>query len=154
MAEIRFYHLQKAQLEDVLTVILERAYQRGNRILVLTDTEERAENLSHHLWIYSPDSFLPHGTKKDGDSSMQPIYLTSEPVNSNRSDILILTEGVDYPNSLDFKLICNIFDGNDERILNIARAKWKLLKEAGHTLVYYQQSASGKWEEQARAGES
>ena len=36
MSEIRFYHLQRASLEDTLPVILERAYGRGDRILVMT----------------------------------------------------------------------------------------------------------------------
>ena len=40
MSEIRFYHLQRASLEDTLPVILERAYSRGERTLVLHTTRE------------------------------------------------------------------------------------------------------------------
>ena len=68
MSEIRFYHLQRASLEDTLPVILERAYGRGDRILVMTGSNERAEALASHLWTYRPESFLPHGTAKDGDA--------------------------------------------------------------------------------------
>ena len=43
MSEIRFYHLQRASLEDTLPVILERACGRGDRILVMTGSSERAD---------------------------------------------------------------------------------------------------------------
>jgi DNA polymerase IIIc chi subunit len=35
MSEIRFYHLQRASLEDNMPVILERAYVRCDRTLVI-----------------------------------------------------------------------------------------------------------------------
>ena len=89
MSEIRFYHLQRASLEDTLPVILERAYGRGDRILVMTGSSERAEALASHLWTYKPDSFLPHGTAKDGAAAEQPIYLTAEAENPNAAKLLM-----------------------------------------------------------------
>ena len=77
MSEIRFYHLQRASLEDTLPVILERAYGRGDRILVMTGSSERAEALAAHLWTYKPDSFLPHGTAKDGAAATAMSSLPS-----------------------------------------------------------------------------
>jgi len=44
-----------------------------------------------------------------------------------------------------------MFDGNDETAVAAARERWKTYKEAGHRLVYFQQSAAGKWEEKARS---
>ena len=41
MTEIRFYHLQRARLEDTLPVMLERCYARGERTLVLAGSPER-----------------------------------------------------------------------------------------------------------------
>jgi len=151
MSEIRFYHLQRASLEDTLPVILERAYGRGERTLVMAGSLERVEALSAHLWTYKPDSFLPHGTAKDGTAAEQPIYLTAEPENPNAAKLLILCDGAERADCGEFPLVCEMFDGNDDMAVAAARERWKAYKDAGHKLVYFQQSAAGKWEEKARS---
>jgi DNA polymerase-3 subunit chi len=151
MSEIRFYHLQRASLEDTLPVILERAYGRGDRTLVMAGSPERVEALAAHLWTYKPDGFLPHGTAKDGHASEQPIYLTAEAENPNGAKLLILCDGAARADCGDFALVCELFDGNDETAVAAARERWKVYKEAGHKLVYFQQSPAGKWEEKARS---
>ena len=150
MSEIRFYHLQRASLEDTLPVILERAYGRGDRIMVMTGTSERAEALAAHLWTYKPESFLPHGTAKDGNVADQPIFLTAEAVNANNAKLLILCDGATRADVSEFSLVCEMFDGNDEGAVTAARERWKAYKDAGHGLIYFQQSPAGKWDEKAR----
>jgi DNA polymerase-3 subunit chi len=151
MSEIRFYHLQRASLEDTLPVILDRAYGRGDRTLVMAGSTERVEALAAHLWTYRPDSFLPHGTAKDGTPSEQPIYLTAEPENPNAAKLLILCDGAARADLGEFPLVCEMFDGNDETAVTAARERWKSYKDAGHKLIYFQQSPAGKWEEKARS---
>jgi DNA polymerase-3 subunit chi len=151
MSEVRFYHLQRASLEDTLPVILERCYTRGDRTLVMTGSPERAEALAGHLWTYRPDSFLPHGTAKDGAAAEQPIFLTADEDNPNGAKVLILCDGATRAEIGTFPLVCEMFDGNDETTVAAARERWKAYKEAGHKLVYYQQSPAGKWEEKARS---
>jgi len=151
MSEIRFYHLRRASLEDTLTVILERAYGRGERTLVMASSAERVEALAAHLWTYRPDSFLPHGTAKDGASADQPIYLTAAAENPNAAKLLILCDGAARADCGDFPLVCEMFDGNDETAVAAARERWKSYKDAGHKLIYFQQSPAGKWEEKARS---
>ena len=151
MSEIRFYHLQRASLEDTLPVILERAYTRGDRTLVMAGSAERVEALAAHLWTYRPDSFLPHGTIKDGSAGEQPIYLTAEAENPNGAKLLILCDGAERADCGDFPLVCEMLDGNDEIAVAAGRERWKAYKAAGHKLVYYQQSPAGKWEEKARS---
>jgi len=151
MSEIRFYHLQRAALEDTLPVILERAYGRGDRTLVVAGSAERVEALTAHLWTYRPDSFLPHGSAKDGDSAEQPIYLTASEDNPNKASLLILCDGAARTDVGAFPLVCEMFDGNDETAVGAARERWKQYKDSGHRLIYFQQSPAGKWEEKARS---
>jgi DNA polymerase-3 subunit chi len=162
VTEVRFYHLQRARLEEVLPVILERCHQRGERVLVLAGSTERVEALAALLWTYKPDSFLPHGTARDGEAARQPIYLaTSEGEGEtqngglngapNGAPVLILSDGAQHPRVGDFKLVCALFDGHDEAAVAAARTQWKACKEAGHAVVYFQQADSGKWQETARA---
>lgn len=152
MSEIRFYHLQRAVLEDALPVMLERAYGRGDRVLVMTGSAERAEALTAHLWTYRPDSFLPHGSAKDGEAAEQPVYLTAGEEIPNAARLLILCDGAARDDVGAFPLVCEMLDGNDDAAVAAARERWKIYLQAGHQLVYYQQSPAGKWEEKARSG--
>ena len=164
MTEVRFYHLQRARLEEVLPVILERCHQRAERVLVLAGSTERVEALAALLWTYRPDSFLPHGTARDGEAARQPIFLTTpegaisegatpqgDGDNPNSAPVLILSDGARHPRIGDFKLVCELFDGHDAAAVAAARSQWKTCKEAGHAVIYFQQAETGKWQETARA---
>jgi DNA polymerase III subunit chi len=157
VTEVRFYHLQRARLETVLPVILERCHQRGERALVLAGSPERVEALAALLWTYKPDSFLPHGTARDGEAAAQPIFLApAEPEdqaveNPNAASVLILSDGARHPAIGEFRLACELFDGHDETAVTAAREQWRRYRAAGHTVVYFQQDDAGKWQETARA---
>ncbi|HVJ34136.1 MAG TPA: DNA polymerase III subunit chi [Terriglobia bacterium] len=150
MTEIRFYHLQRAKLEDVLPTMLERAYGRGQRALVALGSVERVEALAAQLWTYRPESFLPHGTSKDGEAAAQPIFLTDQGDNPNQARLLFLCDGAQREDLSPFELVCELFDGNDDAVVSAARQRWRDYKAAGHTLIYFQQDDSGRWEEKAR----
>ncbi len=145
MTEVRFYHMERQSLEQVLPGLVTRALENGHRILVKTVDEKEAERLSEHLWVYRPDVFIPHGTKKDGHESLQPVYLTSSNDNPGNTDTIILTQGTTAENIGNYKLCCEILDGRDPGQIDAARARWKIYKESGHALTYWQQGEKS-WE--------
>lgn len=148
MTEIRFYHLEQQSLEQVLPALLSKALENGHRILVKTSDDHTAERLNEYLWTYNPNSFLPHGSKKDGNAEQQPIWLTSEENNPNEADVLILTNGATSDSMDEFKLCCELFDGRDPNIVSEARTRWKAYQEADHDLTYWQQGTNG-WEKKS-----
>src|SRR6476619_4747087 len=87
MTEIYFYHLERRSLEEVLPSLLERSLERGWRAVVQAASEERVEALDTLLWTYREESFLPHGTKRDGDPDMQPVYLTTSEEHPNGATV-------------------------------------------------------------------
>lgn len=147
MTDIRFYHLQSQSLEQALPALLSKALEKFSRVVVKTPDDKEAERLCESLWIARPDSFLPHGTAKDGFAEEQPVWLTPSEENPNGADVLILTGGAQTEKSGDFKLCCEIFDGRDENAVKEARARWKTYKDAGHSVTYFQQNATGGWEQ-------
>lgn len=144
--QVDFYHLQNQTLEEVLPKLLEKAYAAGKNTVVKVGTSERVEFLSSHLWTYDDTSFLPHGTRKDGNGEMQPIWLTSGEDIPNGASFLFLVDGAQVePDRLEnIERIFNIFDGNSADAVNQARHFWKTLKEKNHTLSYWQQE-NGRW---------
>lgn len=146
MTEIAFYHLERTPLAQVLPKLLEKTMDAGKRALVLTGSVERSESLSQALWTYDADSWLPHGTMKDGNAQDQPVWISSDGENLNKATFLFLTDGVTSEWVDAYERAFELFDGNDEAAVQAARQRWKFYKDAGHDLTYWQQTGQGKWE--------
>lgn len=151
MSRVDFYHLQSQPLEAVLPKLLEKAYATGKSTLLRIGTDERVEFLNGILWTYSDQSFLPHGSRKDGNAELQPIWLTSGTDNPNMSSLLFLVDGAKAAaDELEkFSRVFNLFDGHSEEALAQARTFWKEVKAAGHECHYWQQDTNGSWKEKA-----
>jgi len=147
MTDVRFYHMRTKRLEQALPEILAKALERGRRAVVKASSAERISALDAALWTHDPASFLPHGSSRDGHESLQPVWLTLEDENPNNADMLVLTDGAESQTIKDFALCCELFDGNDDEAVEAARARWKIYKEQGHSVTYFQQDDAGKWEQ-------
>lgn len=149
MTRFDFYHLQKSTLEQVLPKLCEKAYMGGARIKVLVGTPERVEFINSLLWTYNEESFLPHGSPKDGFTESQPIFISSEEANENNASLLILVDGATPDTDIlrAYERVLNIFDGNNEFSLNNARTYWKEIKDFGGELHYWQQNDKGIFEQ-------
>ena len=152
MPEILFYSLERKSLEDVLPDLLERTAGRGWRAVVRVDSDERMRALDVHLWTYSEQSFLAHGTPDLGHSARQPVYLTTGKENPNNAAVLFLA-GSEVPSEwtrefADFTRIVVIFDGQNPEISNAAEASFRSAQQSGHQTAFWRQSQSGKWQQQ------
>lgn len=153
MSEALFYHLERKSLDDVLPGLLERTRERGWRAVVQVGSAERMAALDTHLWTYSEQSFLAHGTAADGHKPRQPIFLTTEEENPNSAQVLFLVGGAipsdwSSPSLAGLERIVLLFDGRDPETLEAARAAWRNAKEASHDATYWKESPNGKWEKQ------
>ncbi len=149
MTDIRFYHLQKQNLDQALPLILEKALSAGHKIVVQMQNADEVERMNKILWTYKPASFLPHGSKKNGHDSDQPIWLTDKTENPNGSSVLILTQGQVSDAVEDYKMCCEILNGHDEDSITAARNRWKEYQSAGHDVTYWFQDDKGKWTKKA-----
>ena len=154
MAEVFFYHLERAALETVLPGLLEKTLERGWKALVRAGSEDRVAALDSHLWTYREESFLAHGQAREPHAAEQPILLTTADTNPNNAEALFLVDGTEpanwsAPEMAKAARIVLIFDGRDPQALDAAREQWKQAKANGHEVTYWQQAASGKWEKRA-----
>src|SRR5271165_4438209 len=137
MTEIGFYHLTRSTLVQALPPLLIRTLAAGQRALVL-GPESGLAAVSAALW--AQPAWLPHGTAADGDPDLQPIWLSADPKPLNGARFLFMVEGAETDRLSDFDRVFDLFDGNDSEVLADARIRWKTAKEAGHAVIYWQQT--------------
>lgn len=147
--EVLFYHLERQPLEAVLPSMLEKVVERNWRAVVQVGSQERLDALDLALWTYRDDSFLAHGTAKDGHPEWQPILLSADDGNPNGAGVRFLVDGAEAAEYAGYARIVYLFDGHDETAVSSARQQWKKAKAAGCTVTYWQQSPAGRWEKKA-----
>ena len=145
---IQFYHLRSTPLERALPKLMEKAYAKAMRAVIVADATA-LEVIDKTLWTYSQSVFLPHGTQADPEPQRQPIYLHTTPTNPNRAELLVITNQhlLDTPDDAHgCTRVFDMFDGNNQEHVQAARLRWKHYKNAGHTLSYIRQQDDGSWQ--------
>jgi DNA polymerase-3 subunit chi len=146
MTEVFFYHLEHQPLERVLPSLVERTLDRGWRAVVQAASQERVEALDTLLWTYRDESFLPHGTRRDGNPALQPVYLTSGEDNPNNASVRFLVDGAETADVTGYARVVYLFEGRDAAAVARAREQWEGAKAAGCSVTYWRQSPEGRWE--------
>jgi DNA polymerase-3 subunit chi len=150
MTEMLFYHLQRQPLERVLPPLLEKSLERGWRVVVQAETDERVDALDAHLWTYRDDAFLAHGTYRENEAALQPVLLTVHDHNPNGANIRFLIDGAAVPgDAASYQRVVLVFDGEDDAAVAAARARWSEAKAQGFEATYWQCDESGRWEKKA-----
>lgn len=145
--QVDFYHLTVRPLEQVLPRICERVLADGGRLLIVAADEGQRAGLDRLLWIYAPDSFLPHALLGAGEDADQPILLAPDVNAANRARHIALVDGEWRDAALDFDRAFHFFD---EARIRPARAAWKALGDrAGVERRYWKQNDAGRWEQAA-----
>ena len=156
MSEVLFYHLSEHTLEHALPGLLERCLERGWKVVVQSGNEAHRDALDSHLWCYKADSFLPHATQADAnnestniDKNDHPIWLTTATDNPIGAQVRFIVDGGVPIGTETYERVIYMFDGRDEDAVSAARKRWKIEKEAGHDLTYWQQDDEGRWSKKA-----
>ncbi len=149
MTEILYYHLTEKTLEAVLPGLVEKSLGRGWQVVIQAGSQERIESLDALLWTFRDESFLPHGSTRDGSETDQPVWLTTDDDTPNGAQIRFLVDGAELGDPTGFERVVYMFDGHNNAEVEAARKRWKRDKESGCDLTYWKQNASGGWEKMA-----
>ncbi len=148
-AEVWFYHLEREPLATVLLRILAGLQARGDRACVHLGSPETLQGLSQGLWSQDETAFTVHGCDGDPMPERQSLWLTSGAEAPNAAPFRFYCEGL-LPEALTGHARASIlFEGTDETVLTNIRNCWKKFKSAGHTVKYWRQNESNRWEDQA-----
>lgn len=150
MAQINFYHTNgdtPAAVDAILPPLLEKIIAGGQQALIICPTESRSHRLDETLWTFSDTSFLPHATLETKHPEEQPVLLTfaehPQPEHAlPRLPVVLAGAESVLAGPLEAPKILYLFTAAQTDV-DRARPLYKTLKQAGHTLTYWQQTGSG-----------
>ena len=138
MTGVRFYICPEDEFlgaAKFATRLARMLVRKGHRVLFLTGSEERQGQLSHLLWTYPADAFLPHRTKPSDPETRLDIAAECEW--DDHDDVLInLTDQVPDQYAR-FQHLCEVVPSTDT-LLASARTRWVHYKDRGHPLKRFE----------------
>ena len=145
--QVDFYHLGATPLDRVLPQIAARVVADRGRLLIVAADEERRQQLDRWLWMYAPDSFLPHAQAGSDRDAAQPILISPIVDAANGARFVALVDGEWREAALGFDRVFHLFD--DDRIRE-ARLAWTSLADRdGVERRFWKQNDGGRWEQAA-----
>ncbi len=151
MGIVNFYHLTRFSLDEVVTMLCDRALQQGWRVMVRDADRAALERLDGRLWLEPEDGFLPHGLAGGPQDADQPVLLGQGAVVNGACAVLLLRAlPVDLAEAQAMERVWLLFEGADEAQVAAARVQWKAVTAAGLPAQYWA-DASGKWEKKAES---
>lgn len=145
MPSVNFYELSSGSISRITCQLLEKAYSKNYKTLVVTKDVETEAIIDKELWTFSQKSFIPHGSNLDDKAEEQPIYITSTHTNKNNADTLFLVGSTDYIFE-SYERIYVIFEASDITTSSSAKICYQKLNNPNNTLAYYTQDLKGAWQ--------
>ncbi len=134
--QVDFYILESAAAREQLRTacrLAEKAWHKGHRVFIHTDSKETARSLDDMLWTYRQDSFVPHALFAPVEPDAEPVAPVlvgdgmAEPANI---DVLInLTESV--PSFADRSTRIAEIVGAGESARRAGRARYRDYRDRG-----------------------
>ncbi len=132
MPRADFYLIDKPRFRDdpllLVCELAKKAFESGQRTLVLARSIEQAEQLDEKLWEFDEMAFVPHQIAGDDDDAITPVLIAPPEVACEDRSLLI-------------NLRDDCAPGNFERVLEVvpadqnlragSRARWKIYKASG-----------------------
>lgn len=111
--------------------LADKAWQQGDRVCILCNSEQHAQELDDLLWSFSPDAFIPHCVIADSTSpSNNPVGILFAPPSASDWDTVIVLSSV-LPADADRYNRLALVAHNDPQTLEQARSHFKQLRAMG-----------------------
>jgi DNA polymerase-3 subunit chi len=110
---------------------VDKAWQQGDRVCILCDTEDQAKELDDLLWNLAPDAFIPHSIAQDPTTPCpDPVGILLYPPAATDWDTVIVLSST-LPEDADHYRRLALVAHNDPAVLNQARGHYKQLRTMG-----------------------
>lgn len=113
--------------------ITEKAWQRGHRVLIHTQSNEDARHMDRLLWTFRDQSFVPHGFLGNANKGLNPVLIGSADDAGDEHDVLVnLADEVPRFFSR-FERVAECVD-KDESVRLCGRTRFRYYRDRGYPL--------------------
>ena len=138
MTRIDFYLQQtpaSAPLETLVCRLVDKAFNQGHQVYILTPDPETATRLDHLLWTFSPGSFVPHGVcgASEHSPSTAPVLIGHQEPPAAWQDVLV-TLCPHIPDGFSrFERVAEFVAANEDAKQR-ARERFRFYRDRGYPL--------------------
>lgn len=141
---VDFYQLSRDPAEAVLPLIARNTLKAGERLLVVSGSEDQLGRISGGLWGRMAESFLAHGFAGGEHDARQPILLSGGMAPGNGAKYVAIADGLWRDAEPAFDRTFYIFG---DETLQPARECWVMLGKRGGVDRRFWKQQGGKWVE-------
>lgn len=141
-----FVQTSGAEKRKVLCQWVERFYEEGRRIVIVTDSTQAAQHLDQMLWSFSQSSFIPHRilTRTPAESVIEPVIIVPEALTVPGYEVAVADSPVLLHYLQPFTTAVHFVLTDDPEQLQDSRLLWQNARDLGWTLRHLHQSAVGR----------
>lgn len=140
MTRIDFYVLQDSAPGNRFTLacrLIEKAWQKGHRVLICTQDEEQTRHMDRLLWTHRDQSFIPHALLGKSDSHLNPVLITDTDDADDEHDVLINLCQQIPPFFSRFERVIECVD-KEETQRAASRERFRFYRDRGYPLDTHQ----------------
>ena len=142
--QVDFYHLTRDPAEKLVPALAEKCLSAGQKLLLVSQDEERRKSFSQALWKGSATSFLAHGYAGSDSETDQPILISDNCKAVNKAEYIMLSDGQWRDEALTFDRAFFLFTADE---IKAARSAWRNLVEKENVEPRYWKQDGGRWVE-------
>ena len=124
---------------------VERFYEEGQRVLVVTDSTLAAQHLDQMLWTFSQESFVPHRivTRQGKEPPIEPVVIETSPVFLPGFQVVVADSPVPMEFLAQFASAVHFVLTDDPEQRQESRLLWQAARDQGWSLQHVQCSSAG-----------
>jgi len=132
MPRADFYLIDKPRFRDdpllLVCELAKRAFDSGQRAVILARSVEEAEALDEKLWEFDADAFVPHQIAGDDDDAITPVLIAA-PESPTIDRPLVINLRDECAPGL-FERVLEVVPADEDQRLG-SRKRWTTYKAAG-----------------------
>lgn len=136
MTEIDFYILKEntiAARDHFACRLAEKAMHTGRQVVIYVDDKEHAESLSHYLWSFKPEAFVPHRFALTNEHAIEKVVIDWQGNTEPYHDVMINLKQEIPKEFSRFQKLTEIVVQDDD-LLAITRSHFQFYRDRGYPL--------------------
>ena len=146
LEKVYFYNSYQRDRVSDISVLTEKIFLKNESIVIFCEDQETVAVVDDFLWAYKEDGFIPHSKKKNEETSVYPILITTSIDERYEYDVLLVLNGM-FIKEKDWQKFARIyyfFDNEDNKEKENARSMWKTFSSLDAECKYWV-NKENKW---------